>query len=84
MRSVPPRGSGWVSTIADLQLPIANCSLGQTPIGIANRQLSISHAPACMLMACKLESVYQLCQSEAIGARVQQIVHPFGCLEPVR
>jgi hypothetical protein len=41
-----------------------------------------------MLSAGELESVYRQCQlpiqAEAIGQGVQQIVHPFGCLEPVR
>ena len=41
MRSVPPRGSGWVFRILDLRLPIANWLYNETPI--ENRQLTIGN-----------------------------------------
>jgi hypothetical protein len=40
MRSVPPRGSGWIAS-ADCQLPIVNWPLAIEAIG--NRQLAIGN-----------------------------------------
>ena len=49
MRSVPPRGSGWVMTlpIANCQMPIA--CLVKSQLAIGNRQLAITR-PTCYRM----------------------------------
>jgi hypothetical protein len=42
MKSVPPRGSGWVKPLPIFQLPIANCPISYTSIG--NKQSTIGNA----------------------------------------
>src|SRR5438046_9514837 len=45
MRSVPPRGSGWVSGfwILDFRFLISDCQLALSPAPIENRQLTIGN-----------------------------------------
>jgi len=70
MRSLPHSGSEWVlQAVNDNLLPAESWI---DPL-------------ACMLTACKLEGVFNaIANRKRLVPGVQQIVHSFGCLEPVR